>query len=85
VPTGVTFVTQPIQLKSENIPMEVENSTVEIKNKIVSPIKCPGPSTVIASEENSGFEKMEVDELKDSNFSKSIKSKRPLELMVVIF
>lgn len=87
VPTRITFATQPIKTESKNLPMEVENSStdVEIKNNIVSPIKAPGPSTIITPEEDSGFENMEVDELKESNFQESITRKRPLELPVVIF
>jgi len=87
VPTKITFATQQIKTESKDLPMEVENSStnVEIKNNIVSPTKTPGPSTIIAPEEDSGFENMEVDEVKESNFQESITRKRPLELPVVIF
>lgn len=87
MPTKITFATQQIKTESKDLPMEVENSStnVEIKNNIVSPTKTPGPSTIIAPEEDSGFENMEVDETKESNFQESITRKRPLELPVVIF
>jgi len=86
VPTRITFATQPIKTDSKDLPMEVENGNtdVESKNNIVSPIKAPGPSSIITPEEDSGFENMEVDEPKESNFQESIRRKRPLELPVVI-
>lgn len=86
LPTKITFATQQIKTESKDLPMEVENSStnVEIKNNIVSPTKTPGPSTIIAPEEDSGFENMEVDEIKESNFQESITRKRPLELPVNI-
>lgn len=62
--------------------MEVDDTNdVESKKQIVSPIKPPGPSTIIASEEYSGFDNMEVDEPKDCNFQESIRRKRPLEVV----
>lgn len=87
MPTRITFATQPIITESKDLPMEIENSStdVEVKNNIISPIKAPGPSTIITPEEDSGFENMEVDEPKESNFQESIRRKRPLELPVVIF
>ncbi|XP_025203698.1 ubiquitin conjugation factor E4 B isoform X1 [Melanaphis sacchari] len=85
LPTKITFATQTIKTELKDLPMEVEKSgtNVEIKNNVVSPIKTPGPSTIIAPEEDSGFENMEVDE-KESNFQESITRKRPLELPVNI-
>lgn len=62
--------------------MEVDDGTeVESKKHIVSPIKTPGPSTIIAPEEDSGFENMDVDEPKECNFQESIRRKRPLEVV----
>lgn len=86
LPTRITFATQPIKTDSKDLPMEVENGNtdVESKNNIVSPIKAPGPSSIITPEEDSGFENMEVDEPKESNFQESIRRKRPLELPVNI-
>ncbi|CAH1738573.1 ubiquitin conjugation factor E4 B [Aphis gossypii] len=86
LPTKITFATQQIKTESKDLPMEVENSStnVEIKNNIISSTKTPGPSTIIAPEEDSGFENMEVDEIKESNFQESITRKRPLELPVNI-
>lgn len=78
----MTFVTQPNKSSEQNdLSMDVDdNSTdVESKKSIVSPIKPPGPSTIIAPEDDSGFENMDVDEPKDSNFQESIRRKRPLE------
>ncbi|XP_022173840.1 ubiquitin conjugation factor E4 B [Myzus persicae] len=86
LPTRITFATQPIKTESKDLPMEIENNStdVEIKNNIVSPVKAPGPSTIITPEEDSGFENMEVDEHKESNFQESIRRKRPLEVPVKI-
>jgi len=78
----MTFVTQPNKSNEQNdISMDVDdNSTdVESKKSIVSHIKPPGPSTIIAPEDDSGFENMDVDEPKESNFQESIRRKRPLE------
>lgn len=64
--------------------MEVDDNTdVKSKKHIVSPIKPPGTSTIIVSEEDSGFENMDVDEPKECNFPESIRRKRPLELVSV--
>lgn len=67
--------------------MEVDNSSTDGVNKknIVSPIKTPGPSTVIAPEEDSGFENMEVDEPKESNIQESTRRKRPLVEAVIFY
>ncbi|XP_015363306.1 PREDICTED: ubiquitin conjugation factor E4 B [Diuraphis noxia] len=84
LPTKITFATQPIKTDSKGLSMEIEKSSndVEMKNNIISPIKAPGPSTIITPEEDSGFENMEVDEPKESNFQENIERKRPLELSV---
>lgn len=66
--------------------MEVDDGTdVKTKKLIVTPIKPPGPSTVVVSEEDSGFENMDVDEPKECNFSESLRRKRPLELVSFFF
>lgn len=66
--------------------MEVDdnNTDIDSKKQIVSPIKLPGPSTIIAPEEDSGYENMDVDEPKDCNFQESIRRKRPLEVVSCI-
>lgn len=87
VPTKITFGTQPIKTESKGLPMEIEKNSngVDMKNNIISPIKAPGPSTITTPEEDSGFENMEVDEPKESNFQESIGRKRTLEIPVVFF
>jgi hypothetical protein len=82
VPTRITFTSEPNKsTQPEELSMEVDdnNTDVESKKQIVSPIKPPESSTIIAHEEDSGFENMEVDEPKDCNFQESIRRKRPLE------
>lgn len=84
--TRITFDPREIPEKpaeTKDLSMEVDDTSndVESKKQIVSPIKPPGPSTIIASEEYSGFDNMEVDEPKDCNFQESIRRKRPLEVV----
>ncbi|XP_025422672.1 ubiquitin conjugation factor E4 B [Sipha flava] len=82
LPTRITFTSEPNKsTQPEELSMEVDdnNTDVESKKQIVSPIKPPESSTIIAHEEDSGFENMEVDEPKDCNFQESIRRKRPLE------
>lgn len=86
MPTKITFATQPTKIESKGLPMEIEKNSndVGMKNNIISPIKAPGPSTITTPEEDSGFENMEVDEPKESNFQESIEGKKTLELPVVL-
>lgn len=80
--TRIAFVTQPDKsTEPKDISMEVDDGSTDVESKkhVVSPIKPPGPSTVIVPEEDSGFENMEVDEPKEHNFQESIRRKRPLE------
>lgn len=83
--TKITFVAQSnISAQPNDISMEVDDSCstdVESKKHILSPIKSDGPSSIIAPEEDSGFENMDVDEPKESNFQESIRRKRPLEVV----
>lgn len=66
--------------------MEVDdNADVESIKQIISPVKPPGPSAIIASEEDSDCDNMDVDESKDCNFQESIRRKRPLEVVSFIY
>lgn len=82
--TKITFVAQPNKsTQPKDISMEVDDSGTDVESKkhILSPIKPAGPSSIIAPEEDSGFENMDIDEPKESNFQESIRRKRPLEVV----
>lgn len=82
MPTRITFEpNKSSEPKDMSMDVDDNSSVLESKKHIVSPIKPPGPSTVIVSEEDSGFETMDVDEPKECNFSESIRRKRPLEIV----
>lgn len=87
MPTRIPFITEPNKsTESKDISMDVDDNSTDVESKkhIVSPIKPPGPSAIIVSEEDSGFENMDVDEPKDCNFQESIRRKRPLEVVIFL-
>lgn len=80
-----TFVKQTDKsTKTKDMPMDVDDSDSDVKSNkhVVSPVKPPGSTSLIPSEEDSGFENMDVDESKEPKLPiEPFKKKRPIEIV----
>ncbi|XP_050525292.1 ubiquitin conjugation factor E4 B [Daktulosphaira vitifoliae] len=80
-----TFVEQTDKsTKTKDMPMDVDDSDSDVKSNkhVVSPVKPPGSTSLIPSEEDSGFENMDVDEPKEPKLPiEPFKKKRPIEIL----